>query len=75
MYIHKRHRTRISDSQYNILPYFEKDEYYREESSSEDIVDTIVDVGIGMAIGYGISEIFGNDSSSSDSSSSNDSSF
>jgi len=71
MYIHKRNNTRITDSQYNSLSYMDKEHYRKDYSSSDDIVNTVVNIGIGLAIG----SIFDSDSSSSSSSSNDSSSF
>ena len=63
MYIHKTNYSEISDSTYYQLDYNEKQNYRKKEesSSSNDIIDTVVDIGIGLAI----SSIFDDSSSSS----------
>jgi len=71
MYIHKKTGVKITDHQYLYdLDSYEQMDYIRsvesesKTSSNRDIVDTIVDVGLGIAI----SSLFDNDSSSSSSS-------
>lgn len=63
----------ISGSEYNSLPPYKQKDYFpvkEEEYKDNDIVDDIIDIGIGV----GLASLFNsdNDSSSSDSSSSSD---
>lgn len=78
MYRHIRTGQLITSVNYRNLSYSEQRNYQPDgTSSNRDIVDTIVDVGVGMAIESVLGSIFDDDSSSSsnyDSSSSNDSS-
>lgn len=77
-YIHIHTGLRIDSQQYSKLSYDDKFLFLPENTSSNrDIVDTIVDVGVGIVIGSAINSFFDDSSSSSsnyDSSSSSDSS-
>jgi uncharacterized membrane protein YgcG len=69
-YIHKRTGIKISANQYQSLRSWDKSDY--ELVNDHDIVDTIVDVGIGMALG---DMLFGDSNNSSSDNPSSDSSF